>query len=237
MNLDLNNSQRAFCLIKFFSQENHYISFMNGCSILRTPHYYRICEDAGRGDRTESCLGYWDSALGHEMPSLTRDGNPVDMTDIKSILVYPASEQHDAWLQSWCMIGPDNEFELSLQRMIEEFGSYFVMLPAENIGNYANLLAKASNLEVRYGLVQYSENPLHRSLTTKDRKFAYQKEFRFYLGSCPKDEIQDKTIHLDQSEKILSDAGALKLVSPEGKKYYFGLGSKVVITCASSDST
>lgn len=230
MNLDLKNSQRAFCLIKFFSQKDHYISFKSGCTILRTPHYFRVCEDLGRGDRTESCIGYWDKSLGHEMPSLVRDGTPVDMNDIASVLVYPVGEQHDSWLQSWCMIGPDNQFEVSLKRMIEEFGSYFVILPAENIEDYAKMLSKASGLDVRYGLIQYSDNPLHRSLTTKDLKFSYQKEFRFYLGSCRKDEVQDKIISLNQIEGILSDAQSIKLVSPQGKKYYFGLGSNEVVT-------
>lgn len=79
-------------------------------------------------------------------------------------------------------------------------------------------------------MVQYSDNPLDRSLTTKDKKFAYQKEFRFYLGSCAKNETQDKMIYLEKVQSILADAGCLKLVSSRGKTYYFGLGAKAVVT-------
>lgn len=49
------------------------------------------------------------------------------------------------------------------------------------------LVNQASGSQVRYGFVQYSDNPLDRSLTVKDSKFGYQKEFRFYVGECRKD--------------------------------------------------
>ena len=229
MNRNVKGSQRALALIKFFSEEKHYLAFKNGHSLLRTPHYYRSCEDFGRGDRNESCLGYWDKELGHEMPNIICNGSPLDMTEVRSVLIYPAREQRDAWLQSWCFIGPDNRFEESLQQMINEFGTYFVLLPAKNIDAYANLLKQASGSAVHYGLVQYSENPLERSLTTKGSRFSYQKEFRFYLGECGKDERQDKNIHLEGLDNLLSNGVSLKFENSSGGITYFSLGQEKVV--------
>ena len=229
MNSNIKRAQKTLALIKFFSQEAHYLSFKSGHSILRTPHFFRTCEDVGRGDRNESCIGYWDKELGHEMPDIVLDGKPFEMEDVKSCLMYPVHEQHDAWLQSWCLIDSHNDFEESLQRMVDEFGSYFVVLPAENIGKYAKLLNAASGLPVRYGLVQYSNNPLERSLTVKNSDLGYQKEFRFYLGECKKDEMRDKKIQLEGLEDILAAANSLKMMSPSGKTYYFSLGGKKVV--------
>jgi len=154
----------------------------------------------------------------------------MDMTDVKSFLIYPADEQQDAWLQSWCLIGPDNNFEDSLQRMIDEFGSYFVLLSAKDIDAYTDLLEQASGLSVRYGLVQYSSDPLDRSLTVKDSEYSYQKEFRFFIGKCEKGKTQDKKAQLQGLDSILSNAQSLKLENPSGRTTYFGLGYNKVIT-------
>jgi hypothetical protein len=229
MNRNVKDSQKVLALIKFFSEEKHYLAFKNGHSILRTPHFYRSCEDLGRGDRTESCLGYWDKELGHEMPNLICNDSPLDMTDVRSVLIYPVHEQQDAWLQSWCFVGPDNGFEESLQQMIDEFGSYFVLLPATNIDAYANLLKKESGSAVRYGLVQYSDSPLNGSLTIKNSRFCYQKEFRFYLGECEKSETQEKNIQLKGLDGLLSNCASLKLMN-SGKTKYFSLGQKRVVS-------
>ncbi|MDC8446634.1 MAG: hypothetical protein LV471_12020, partial [Nitrosomonas sp.] len=69
MNQKPESSQQAVALIKFFSEEEHYLSFKSGCSILRTPHFYRRLEDIGRGDRSESCFGYWDKGLRNKIPT------------------------------------------------------------------------------------------------------------------------------------------------------------------------
>ena len=141
----------------------------------------------------------------------------------------PCTPGLHAWLQSWCLIGADNRLEECLQQMVDEFGSYFVLLPATKIADYANLLAKASGQEVRHGLIRYSENPRDLSLTTKDARLSYQNEFRFYVGTCTKFETQDKHLHLKGLESLLADAGSLKLTSAAGKNYYFGLGAKRVV--------
>lgn len=223
------NSQQAVALIKFFSEEEHYSAFKEGCSFFRTPHYFRKREDIGRGDRSESCLGYWDKDLGDSMPSIVRNGQPMGLEDAQSILVYPAHEQKDAWLQSWCVIGPNNEFEQSLERMLEEFGAYFVVLPARNIDAYANMISEASGEPVRYGLIRYSDNPLNRSLIIKDHDFSYQKEFRFYVGECDKNEVQDKSIRLHGVSDLLIEAGSLRLESASGLVRYCSQGQKKVV--------
>lgn len=224
------SSKQAVALIKFFSEKEHYLSFRSGCSLFRTPHFYRKCEDAGRGDRSESCLWYWDKGLGDKMPTVEVNGRPVDFKVLESILIYPAHEKQDAWMQSWSVVGPHNCFEQSLERMLEKFGCYFVLLPAKKIRAYAKLLSKASGSRVRYGFVQYSNNPLDRSLTVKDSTFSYQKEFRFYVGECRKDEIESKTLPLKGLAKMLLEAASLKLTSPSGEIKYCSLGRKEVVT-------
>lgn len=227
--MTLNTSQQAIVLIKFFSEEKHYLAFKGGSSIFRTPHYFRQSEDSGRGDRAESCLGYWNRRLGDNVPHLTLDGRTYNTKDAESILIYPAYEQQDAWLQSWCMIGPHNGFEHSLERMLDEFGTYFVVLPATKIGEYARLLAQASDLPVRCGLVRYSDDPLERSLTVKDAKYGYQKEYRFFIGQCDKDEVKEMPLQLQGIDRLVLSASSLRLTSPSGLKSYCSLGRRKVV--------
>lgn len=223
---------QAVALIKFFSEEEHYLAFKKGITLFRTPHYYRKNEDAGRGDRSESCLGYWDKQLGDELPNIINNGDKINLDDAQNILVYPAAEQKDAWLQSWAIIGPHNNFENSLAQMLNEFGTYFVILPATKISAYAHLLAKTSGCKVHMGLVRYSENPLERSLVVKDSKFSYQKEFRFLVGECSKGEIRDKKIQLQGINKMLLKASTLKLTSPSGEVKYCSLGHQKVVSAS-----
>ena len=220
----------AVALIKFFSREEHYLSFKKGTNLFRTPHYYRKDKSIGRGDRSESCLGYWDKTLGNEIPNIIYNGDKVNFDDAQSLLIYPAAEQKDAWLQSWAVIGPHNDFENSLEQMLNEFGTYFVILPATKIIAYKNLLAKTSGCKVNMGEVRYSDDPLERSLVVKDSKFSYQKEFRFFLGECSKDEKQDKKIQLQGLNKMLLEASTLKIASPSGAVKYCSLGHQKVVS-------
>jgi hypothetical protein len=224
---------QAVALIKFFSKEEHYLSFKKGTNLFRTPHYYRVDESVGRGDRSESCIGYWDKELGDEMPKLIHDGGKFNFDDAQSILIYPAAEQKDAWLQSWSVIGPHNDFENSLERMLNEFGVYFVILPSTKINAYRDLLAKTSGCKIHMGLVGYSDNPLERSLVVKDSKFSYQKEFRFFLGECSKIEKCDKKVQLQGANKMLLETSTLKLTSLSGEVKYCTLGHKKVVSVSS----
>jgi len=224
------NTQRAVALIKLISEEQWYLASRNGDMLLRTPHYFRNKEDPGRGDRHESCVGYWDRKRGHEMPAISSDGAPMDMADVETLLMYPIDEQKDAWMQSWSIVGPDNYYEESLQRLVNEFGPYFILMPVKHIVNYIAMLEQATGLSVRGGPVQYSDDPMKRSLTVKDSEFAYQKEFRFFVGECSKFETQDKHVHVEGIDKILSVGESLKFETA-GKKTYFGLGQKTII-CA-----
>lgn len=224
---------QAIALIKFFSKKEHYISFRKGTNLFRTPHYYRLDKAAGRGDRSEECIGYWDKRLGDELPSIIDNGNEVNLDGAQSILLYPATEQKDAWLQSWAVIGPHNNFENSLEQMLKEFGPYFVVLPAPKVNAYRHLLAKTSGCKVHMGLVGYSDNPLKRSLVVKDSKFSYQKEFRFLLSECSKGEKRDKKVQVQGINKLLLKASSLKLASPSGEVKYCSLGNHKVVTVPS----
>lgn len=230
MNQNPENTLQAVALIKFFSKKEHYLEFKKGSVLFRTPHFYRENEDIGRGDRSESCLGYWNKGLGDKMPNLINNGSPIDINDAQSILIYPAHEQQDTWLQSWAVMGPHNSFEHSLERMLQEFGTYFVVLPANKINEYAQLLAEASCSQVSHGLVKYSDDPLKRSLTVKDSKFSYQKEFRFFIGECPKDEIKDKPLYLQNINKVLFEGATLQFKSPSGEIKWCTLGHQRVVT-------
>ncbi|MCF7519107.1 MULTISPECIES: hypothetical protein [unclassified Pseudoalteromonas] len=225
------NSQSAFALIKFFTHKEHYLSFLAGTSLFRTPHYYRTCEDIGRGDRNESCVLFWEQGLSGIKPKFFNpDGTENINKAFKSLLVYPIHEQHDAWMQSWSIIGPNNDFDGSLEKMQQEFGSFFVILPAKRIEDYAHLVEKSSGLKVRFGSVQYSEDPTKRSLTVKDSKYSYQKEFRFFAGECSKGMLEDKFFKLPKLGKLLLDVQSLELTSPNGVITYCSVGYKGIVT-------
>lgn len=226
-----NSSQSAFALIKFFSQKDHYLSFLAGTSLFRTPHYYRTCEDIGRGDRNESCVLFWDRKLGGVKPKFIRqDGLEMSDKELESVLIYPIHEQHDAWMQSWAILGSHNRFEEALEQMQQEFGSFFVILAANRIEDYAELLEKASGLKVSFGSVQYSEDPTERSLTVKDSRFSYQKEFRFFVGQCPKGTLEEKFFELPELRNLLLNAQSLKLTSPNGIVKYCSVGHNRTVT-------
>ncbi|MDP5253385.1 MULTISPECIES: hypothetical protein [unclassified Vibrio] len=225
MNKD--SSQQAYSLIKFFTEEEHYKSFLEGTNLFRTPHYYRKCEDTGRGDRHESCIYNWDENTGRPKPKF----NHPDIKDsFKSVLIYPANEQKDSWIQSWAIIGNVNGFENSFEQLQEEFGRFFVLLPFNKIEAYKRLLEKASGLKVNCCALGYSDDPTKRSLTVKDSKFSYQKEFRFFIGECGKDELKDKWLETPKIKKLLMDAKSIKLTSPNGVIRYYTVGGSKVVT-------
>jgi hypothetical protein len=226
-----NSPQSAFALIKFFNQKEHYLSFLAGTSLFRTPHYYRTCEDIGRGDRNESCILFWDRMLGGAKPKfIGPDGLAMSDKELESVLVYPIHQQHDAWMQSWAIIGPHNDFEGALEQMQQEFGSFFVMLPANRIEDYAQLVENTSGLKVSFGSVQYSEDPTERSLTVKDSRFSYQKEFRFFAGKCLKGELGEKFFELPELRNLLLNAQSLKFTSPNGVVKYCSVGHGRTVT-------
>lgn len=224
-------SQSAYALIKFFSKEEHYANFLSGVSLFRTPHYYRTCEDPGRGDRNESCLLFWDHILGGDKPNILQpDGTHIDYKKLKSVLIYTADEQYDTWMQSWAVLGAHNSFENSIEKMQKEFGSYFVLLPANKINQYRTLVEKTSGYRVKCGMVRYSSDLTERSLTVKDSKYSYQKEFRFFTGQCSKGELKDKFLILKGLDKLLLDAKSLKITSPNGSAKYCSVGHSGTVT-------
>ncbi|MEI8613668.1 hypothetical protein P4S54_08200 [Shewanella sp. PP-He15 brown] len=225
------SSQSAYALIKFFSHKEHYLSFLNGTSLFGTPHYYRTCEDIGRGDRNESCFLFWDQKFGGKKPKFSElNGIEINCNEFESILIYPANEQYDAWMQSWAIIGSHNGFEHSLEKMQREFGFYFVVLPASKIINYAKLIERVSGTTVRYGAVRYSDNPIERSLTVKDPRYSYQKEFRFFIGECSKGELKAQVLDLPELNELLLDAKSLRIDLPNGSIKFCSVGHKGIVT-------
>lgn len=221
------NSQTAYALIKFFTHREHYLKFLEGTNLFRTPQYYRTCEDIGRGDRNESCIMYYDELKKGPKPKFI---NSSIKDSFKSVLIYRADEQKDSWIQSWALIGSHNGFENSLDQIKKEFGHYFVLLPASKIKAYKHLLEKASGLKVNCGALGYSDDPLKRSLTVKDSKFSYQKEFRFFIGECDKGELKEMWLETPKIKKLLIDAQSLKISSPSGIDRYCTVGKEKVVT-------
>ena len=232
----------SIALIKFFTKEEHYLAFKNGSSLFRPPHFFRTNDDPGRGDRTESCLGYWDKTLGDQFPIfLDPEGKPLDLPyDLEAaekILIHPTNEVHDSWIQCWTYIESHNCFEDSLEKMLDEFGPYFVILPIHNIKAYAELLSTISKSSVSGCLVDYSDDPLKRSLTVKDSCFSHQKEYRFFVGQCSKEEISEKFLSLPGlGDLLLKDANTLKVTAPSGGIRYCTQGRKEVITVEADSS-
>jgi hypothetical protein len=175
---------------------------------------------------------FWDRRFNESSNTLTflkKNGIAINNKQLKSILIYPASEQYDSWMQSWAIIGPHNGFEHSLERMQKEFGSYFVLLPANKIIKYAKLVEQASLTKVNHGLVRYSTDPLKRSLTVKDNKFDYQKEYRFFTGACSKSEVKDKFLKLKNINGLLMEAASLKLQSSSDVTTYCSVGNSGIV--------
>lgn len=225
----VNAGENAVALIKFFSKKEHYLRFLAGNSLFRTPHYYRTKEDISGRDTGESCFGFWDISGGEKIPQIFVGGEELNLKDAKSLLVYPTRENMDSWMQSWSVIGPNNGFEKSLARMIEEFGSFFVVLPAYNIITYAKLIETSSGCTVKTALVDYSEDRLEWCSVVKNIELSYQKEYRFFLGECCKHELYDKSLQLDGASDLLLNARTLKLESETGDTYYASLGHNKVI--------
>ncbi|PHI37257.1 hypothetical protein CBQ28_09595 [Pseudoalteromonas sp. GCY] len=221
--------QTAYSLIKFFSCREHLESFKNGSVLFRTPHYYRLCEEIGRGDQAESCLGYWSRDSGHEFPEIyTEHGQALNLGSIKSLLVYPLKEQSDSWLQSWSIIGKYNKFENSIEKMLKDFGPYFVLLPAQNINKYVSAITKITGLKVEHGAIKYSNDIMEKSLSVKGQTFEYQKEYRFLLGECDKSCKDDLAVNISNMSTLLSNAKSLKFENPKGDILYCSTGEKRV---------
>ena len=214
----------AYALIKFFNEEEHYNNFIKGVSLFRPPHYYRTCEDIGRGDRNESCIRY------EEFSGILTSASGQNI-ELISAVVHKANEPNDSWLQSWSIIALDNNFEKSMERMLNEFGLYFALLPVQKIEEYKTLIRESSGLEVSSGTVTYSNDSTAGSLTTKDTKYSYQKEYRFFTGQCSKFEQDSKFLNLKGIDKLLYDAKSIKISSnDEPIDYYFSFGHDVIFT-------
>lgn len=114
-----------------------------------------------------------------------------------------------------CSRGPHNKFELSWQRIIKEFGKYFVVLPARNIERYADLIRNHTREDVRYGTMKYSSDQLNHSLTCKDS-------------------IEDKTLPLSRLNSLLEEVECMKITSPIGKVRYCSQGMGEVVVSQTS---
>jgi hypothetical protein len=224
--------EQGTVLIKFFTEEEHLKQFISGSILCRTVHYYRICDDVGRGDRYESCFGYWDKSLNDTLPNIKMDNRPFDLSKASSILIYPMSEPLDGWVQCWSLIGPHNGFEDSIDKLAKEFGKYFVLLPCSKIEQYVSLISQANGISITHGLVGYSNRREEFGIGVKTDALAYQREYRFIFGECLKGAILDRTFNTKPLYDLVIPAGSLKFVKPSGETIYYSGGRTLRINMA-----
>jgi hypothetical protein len=92
--------------------------FKQGDVLFRTHEFYRTHDDLGRAVQFKSCIGFYARDRGHLFPKLEDENNVLNLKDAKSLLIYPVTEPHDAWMQSWSAVGPYNFFEDILSKLL-----------------------------------------------------------------------------------------------------------------------
>ena len=219
------NDFKALALIKFFSSKERLESFVAGTWYCNTPQYYRGNTMPGVGDRTESCINYWDVELGHSLPKLTIDGQEKDLSEAKNILCYNSLESHDSWLQCFSLIGPYNGYEDTIDKVSKECGKDFILLPIKNLPELVSKVDIASKSNMHHGAVRYSDNPLEFGIFVKSLGYSYQKEYRFALEKCEKGHKSAREFEVGNIEHLVTINGTLKFEQPNGAIIYYSNGN------------
>jgi hypothetical protein len=227
--MDSSKLNRVVALIKFFENEKFLNDFVEGAIYCNTPQFYREHKGQGVGDKSESCLKYWDKEAGDNMPEFTLDGEIKDLSNAKNVLVFPSREHKDSWLQCWATVGSHNEFENDIDRIAKECGRYFVVLPIENLPEYEARLKKGLNTDFSHGLVSYSNDPLKFGLAVKGDVYAYQREYRFLIGECDKSNTKSRKFSVGSLEDIVHVNGSLKFTKQDGTTIYFSNGKSLLV--------
>jgi hypothetical protein len=126
-------------------------------------------------------------------------------------------------------MGTHNNFDDSLAKMLKNFGKYFVFLEAKRIETYKQRLSKKSGLEATGRIVIYTCNSLKHSSIAKKQSLEFQKEFRFFLGECEKDNADEFYSKVGNLKPILTEIGSGKVTKPDGTITYFSVGHDDVI--------
>jgi hypothetical protein len=173
--------------LKFFRDVDKLKSFEDGLFYCNTPEFYRQSTDDGISDLHESCFHAYRKSRGDDAVKIQINGTKIEgITDSTTHL----GGLKDRWLHCWFsfdMPESDTEFDALYQRvqaMRKEFGENFAFIPSAHIRQFVNRLRSASDLNIEYGDVKYSDNKQEWSFACKSSKYSYQKEFRFVVGEC-----------------------------------------------------
>ncbi|MDO6488269.1 hypothetical protein Q4503_11190 [Colwellia sp. 6_MG-2023] len=227
----MDNSYPIHGLLKFFSCKEHMDSFKRGKVKFATPHYYRTNPNPNIADQLESCIEFsTDTNNFEKIISKYEGANGIDILKSKNnLLICPNHEPKDAFIQCWFALGSHNKFEDSLSKMLMNFGSYFVFLDVKKIETYKQRLLKKSGLKVKGNIVNYTDDNLKHSLIVKKQDLEYQKEFRFFLGECEKNNAEDRFFELGSLKPILTEMRSGKVISADGTITYFTSGHSEVV--------
>lgn len=196
-------------LVKFFSKPEYMTDLLNGLIYCNTPQYYRDCEMPGVSDDFETCIGYYNPKKHPQKPNITIDRKKFDLSEVSSALIYRDEEKFDAHLQCWAAIEKPTCYNelLSLrddfQKIMNEFGSNYVFLPAQKIGKYFAILKDAVPKGLISSHVEYTDNPVNRGMFRKCNKFSYQREYRFAFGNIDKEENSPRIIKTQPLQELL----------------------------------
>lgn len=214
-------------LVKFFSKPEYIEDFLRGRLYCNTPQFYRDSNTPGLEDDFEACIAYFNRKKHQVAPSIVIDGQSIDLTAAESVTLFGDSDQRDAHLHCWFAIDLPTDFDrdipvlqADLHRVRMEFGPLYVFLPAANIEAYGNLLDAAVPDGFLGSHVQYTDDWRARGMFRKRTSFAYQREYRFAIGSVPKNHSECR---------ILEAASPLSLVDVCPTIWFGNLGQKVCL--------
>ncbi|WP_126788204.1 hypothetical protein [Aliidiomarina sedimenti] len=192
-------------LLKFFSRPEYLDDFLQGKLFCNTPHYYRNCYEQGISDRFEACIGYFSRSLDQRMPTIIMDGKKLDLSRATEAFTFLDQDYYDSWLSCWFILEvPESELEIislkrDLQRILQEFGDDYVLLPSESFIPFHSLLSKTEH-RMENGPVKYTDDDLTRGMFKKRSDFSYQREYRFAFDRCDKSELKPLCFKVDANQ-------------------------------------
>ncbi|MEG0580057.1 MAG: hypothetical protein RR490_09085 [Niameybacter sp.] len=202
-------------LVKFFNCKEYLDSLLAGYFHMTPPEKYRLDSRKGVGDCVESCMISYRSSRDDEYPLLILDGHVI--TGIDNLTMHNGSTK-DSWLNCWfkldAPIDPDetNELLLTLEAMKEEFGRDYAFVSKDNIPELIKRLNDFSQYPVYASPVSYDDDKRKWGTLCKSSAYAYQREYRFYSGSCNPHDLKDYGFQVDGGLKdIILDNPSLSM--------------------------
>jgi hypothetical protein len=164
------------------------------------PEKYRLDSRKGVGDCVESCMVSYRSSRDDELPLLILDGHVI--TGLDKLTMHSGFTQ-DSWLNCWFKLElpatPDetDELVLALESMKKEFGRNYAFVYKDNIHELLKRLNAYSEYPVYASTVSYDNDKRKWGTLCKSLDYAYQREYRFYSGSCHPHDLTNYGFHVE----------------------------------------